>query len=728
MKIFKNIFTWMSAACLLLAGQTMTSCSDDMSAENMYVAKTQMMSDFLKSDPDFALFVEVVERSGRMNLLSTYGEYTCFAPTNEAVERYLEERGLSSVEEMSMLQCDTITRNHLLPKRCYMATLGQYAGNGQIGVQTLQGVRLNIKSKSVLSEETGQVMSTYILADTATILYNSNNDSVENGVVHAVDNIIPVASAGLLTIIAQNPDFTLMNEAILLCGFDETINDLVEEGLQWREWWNSVRESFLPMQKAYYSGAQWDYCWLPPSNPVFGFTALLPPDVILKRRYGISEVQQIYDLAQLLYGGEAGLDVHDEANREKVRDHNGPLYKFVSYHFLDRKAPYDCLTSWIGVDKNNYNPTEYVSTLCPNTTIKCTNITTKQERDILRLDNDNTVYLNHSVKWVDPSVRDEFKWNVPGARVYKPSGDALPGILQEYESTAENGYLYYLDDIVYWSDKNHQGSVTYNNVELPSTQATVFNERMRLDIYFLFPELTSNEIRNPDLANRYPCESQDPNQNRKNYIFPNGYLKNVEINEDGHFFWQAGYQGYWSYQQDEFNLQSDVASYDIEIPIPNVPEGQYQIRLGFANMATRGICQFYYDGEQAGLPFDMRETNFEQRTSWVSLKTLLDSDDEEYVNKVKKTMHNKGWYHGPKGASPTGDTKGSFNSDNYFGMIARTCRFVLGNQAITITEGKMHKIRIKSIWGPMETVAMIDYLELVPKAVYADPESPEDDY
>ena len=46
---------------------------------------------------DFSEFAAIVERAGKMDLLSTYGTYTCFAPTNAAVKAYLQSMGLSSI-------------------------------------------------------------------------------------------------------------------------------------------------------------------------------------------------------------------------------------------------------------------------------------------------------------------------------------------------------------------------------------------------------------------------------------------------------------------------------------------------------------------------------------------------------------------------------------------------------------------------------------------------------
>ena len=66
-----------------------SSCSDEPDSSNFYTFKGQMMSEYLQSHDEFSDFATIVERAGMMDLLATYGAYTCFPPTNDAVQAYL---------------------------------------------------------------------------------------------------------------------------------------------------------------------------------------------------------------------------------------------------------------------------------------------------------------------------------------------------------------------------------------------------------------------------------------------------------------------------------------------------------------------------------------------------------------------------------------------------------------------------------------------------------------
>ena len=90
------------------------SCSDDPDGENFYTFTGEMMSDYLKNRPQYSEFYEIVNRAGLVDLLSTYGHYTCFVPSNTAVDEYLRSKGLSSLDDLTNADCDTIARTHLI--------------------------------------------------------------------------------------------------------------------------------------------------------------------------------------------------------------------------------------------------------------------------------------------------------------------------------------------------------------------------------------------------------------------------------------------------------------------------------------------------------------------------------------------------------------------------------------------------------------------------------------
>lgn len=682
MKQYRSIYKCLGIALMAIAGLFVASCTDDMAEENYYTFTGEMMSDYLQSHEEYSEFTAIIKRAAQsqrgvdlMDLLSVRGQYTCFAPDNDAVRKYLSANGYSSVNDIPVDICDTIARTHLVNGRAY--NMVDFAGYTSLPTVNMNDRYLTVRADSVVDEQTKDTLYvTYVINRTGTVVYELSNDSVENGIVQPVDAMLSVSNQTMLDLFRENPNISLFAEVLEATGLSEIMRSKVED----RTWNPDLYED-----KHVYSGAQTDYCHIPEKKK-YGFTAFVCPDAILESKYGITDMESFYNYARSIYGGDTWETV--QADMEKLKERHNPLRRLIAYNCLDRLGMYDMLTTICTIATELVNPTEWYSTMDSLTTLKCERLTVT--RFIGKGDNDvrNDLYLNRG----DMS-RNCF---IPGVHVDRK-------VEGNYENSGLN-CVYYTTD----------GLLAYD----AETKEQIFNTRMRMDLYTFFPEMMSNNIRDGRTTNRIAdSDNPDPNVTSPNYWFPNGYLDNVKINEDGIFLFQSQHNTYWSYEGDEFNLASEVNSYDITFNLPSVPSGTYQIRLGFANMHTRGICQFYLDGEPQGTPFDMRQALFQERTGWFNLTNNTYTSEE--LEAAKKNMHNTGWYHGPRSVfcmSGEGHEDGTNNRGSYFCSIERTCRYVLCTA--TLDENVQHTMRIKSVMALGTALVMIDYIELVPKSVY----------
>ena len=102
----------------------MVSCSDEPSSENYYTFTGEMVSDYLDNRPEvYSEFTEILHRSGLYGMMATYGTYTCFAPTNDAIDKYLRQHGKSSVADLTKEECDTISWNHIIQETYFTTDL-----------------------------------------------------------------------------------------------------------------------------------------------------------------------------------------------------------------------------------------------------------------------------------------------------------------------------------------------------------------------------------------------------------------------------------------------------------------------------------------------------------------------------------------------------------------------------------------------------------------------------
>lgn len=724
MKRINHYFTWLAAVGALAVGAlSMTSCNDDIATDDLYTYKAEMLSDWLRNNEDFSEFAAIVERAGKMDLFSTYGTYTCFAPTNAAVREYLQSRGLSSVDQLSVEDCDTLACTAVLDRMYFTTELGeelaQAADDTDANVEktawlpstNLLGRYLSIEAMPITVEQEqadGTVQEveayTYRINKSGTIIYTMQNDSVENGVVHPVDGLVAATSETLPMLLKNDPNVSLFYLCLEMTGLTQQmyrIKDASYDPYYWRD------EKKLERPEGYWTGAQYDFCHVPQERR-FGYTAFCVPDSILANysQYAaetgwsrdINSWEDLYDYACFVYPEGAGADYYGK-DAEALKDPRNPLYKLIAYHLLNRKGMYNKLYTNCSIYHALVNSTEWYSTMSPLSTLKVEHIAATVNR--FRGDaKPNTLYLNRMYDPLRPALTNR------GAIV-------SPSVAKGYTQEAINGVYYYIDRLIDYGARTHE---------------RVFNSRMRIDLYTVFPELMNNDMRTSRTWGNLPTE--DPNADAKNYIFPPGYLDNVELSEDGDFFLQNCRNYFWSYEGDELNLRSDNDSYDITFNLPSVPSGQYQIRLGFCAMATRGIAQFYIDGIPQGIPLDMRNTDdaiFAQRIGgWVSIPGTgtPTGTAKARIDQSKKDMHNLGWYHGPRSTRYVSTGAGSVKDDlqlstNNSGAASEAAR----NPRKVIFEGyldgnKQHTMRIRSVMAIGGAELMLDYLEIVPKSVY----------
>lgn len=700
MKILKHFCTTLALGVLGIFGLTMQSCSDDIPAESYYTFKGEMMSDFLKSHEDYSKFAEIVTRSTHsqrginlMDLISCYGQFTCFAPTNEAVDEYLKENHYNSVSDIPVDVCDTIARTHLINGVVYNTV--DFVGMSSVAKVNMNERYLTIEEKFFIEDE-DTVSATYCLNRSGDIIMALSNDSVENGIVHTVSKVLSSSNQTLSDLMLENEEIALFNEALSVTGIATLISNKVKDA----SWDPRDTKWNIYNGKKIYSGAQWDYSTVPDTR-VFKFTTFACPDSILQEKYGITDLKSLYDFAKTVYP-DAPAPEYDPDNLKMFEDKTNPLYRLMAYHVLPFSTTYDKFTRITSTETTVLNPSEWYTTLDSLATIKMERLTVS--RHIQQGEVRNDLYINRGDMIHNKTIR--------GVHVDRTLSN--PDLLQE----SLNGFYYTIDDLLLYNEEVKNG---------------VFNTRIRFDMIDMFPEFMSNNLRNETPWDLTSCES--PDAPARNYILPQGYLDNVTINSDGIFLYQGARSWYWSYQGDEFNLCSDNGSYDITMQLPSVPTGTYQIRLGFCAMDSRGICQFYLDGEPKGIPFDMRSTgNYISRTGFFELTNSSNLTKDE-IEAKKKEMHNLGWYHGPRGVFTTeyGKKDGTNFNKSLFCNQSGTRRYVLCTAYLD--ENIKHTIRIKSVWAVGTAIAMMDYFEIVPKSVYGiegDPNDPnskaEDDY
>ena len=89
--VYHKLACRLAALLMLPALLFVASCKEDLDEDNLYTFTGETIESYLANRPDsFSNFNYILKRAGMDKILSAYGTYTCFAPTNEAVMAYID--------------------------------------------------------------------------------------------------------------------------------------------------------------------------------------------------------------------------------------------------------------------------------------------------------------------------------------------------------------------------------------------------------------------------------------------------------------------------------------------------------------------------------------------------------------------------------------------------------------------------------------------------------------
>lgn len=531
--------------------------NDDDVPVNYYASTKLTAAEFLEERPEqFSEFIGILKRTPYFSMLSTYGnystagllKYTLFAPNNDGIERYLKRHGYNSIDDIPAATCDTLARTHIIKKGDFYTT---DLAEGALPEMSMNDSYIVLSSDSDATN--GNKIIYYINKNAQMIEYN---DSVTNGVVHVLDNVITSSSLLLADKIEEDPQLTIFSEALRMTGMadslakdeDETYtigNDSVATGVMVR----------CTSGSALYTRSFW------PEKRYFRYTAFVEPDSVY-RAHGINNLEDLKAYAKQVYDAtypqDAGLYDDDP------KDRRNPLNRFVSYHLLNRIGHYN---SWVqSGDLREHcwytsisDPEEFYETMCPGTIMRFAGPS-------------DGLFINRK------GLQKRF--TVRGVKVLSPSESGTT------DQSAQNGVYHYLDDILAYTTE---------------VRDVVLNCRIRVDATTLSPDFMNCNGRG-----RYGEDILTG--------FKNGYISNWKVSDETYVGVHSDV-GYWnSYCA---NAVCVSGLFDVSFKLPPVPSGTYEVRLGYTVGEERGVIQVYLNNEPCGIPVDLRVYGPDPTIGWV---------------------------------------------------------------------------------------------------------------
>lgn len=624
-------------AIVLIAMISLGSCIEDQTKKNetFYVFTGEMITDYLQNRSDkYSSFVEILQRAKIFEYLSAYGSYTCFAPTNTAIDAYLTENGLHSISELTDSVCDTIAYNHLIKAAYFTSELN----DGVIPTSNMNDRYLTI------SCDTDAVNTIqYLINKQSQIIVR--DDSVENGVVHTINRVLTTNNDLLPELLGKDSTISLFYSALLKTGLVDELRNYIDPNYTCSK--DSVEKGIY-----YHTGNEWETAYFPKQRK-FKYTAFIEPNSVYEE-HGINNLEKLIAYAKEIYDATYPKDADLYDN--DFRNRKNPLNRFVAYHILDRLANFNDLTISGDVKKlmqvtTVMDATDIYETLCPHTVLQASSPTVGM---FLNRKGVGTNYSHQGVRVLDPSESN-------------------------IDQGAWNGVYHYIDDILTYDVK---------------TRDEVFNCRFRFDATTLSSDFMTTGARGR--AGTATCTG-----------FKDGSVKDWSFSDKTFVSVRNRHTGFDSYQGDEIIL---LGQYDFTFKLPPVPEGTYEVRLGYCAMGTRGVIQVYFNNSPCGIPLDLRVFATSPAIGWVADVGTIETD-----NASDKALHNRGYMKGP-------DSIRKFWSGAYsiFRNQSQTFRRILTTRYLSSKED--HYIRIRQVLENAKAEFAFDYIELCPKNVYASEE------
>ena len=659
MKQFKIKTIAIAAAALIALG----SCKEHIDEGSRYTFTGHTVSSFLEENEDiFSSFIEILNRGGRLSLMKAYGQYTCFAPTNDAIARFLFEQdsiyratlndenpvwtGITSTElsELSDSMCKVLAQTHLIPA-VYLTT--------DMEGDIIPTMNMNDRylSLDVTTDENN--FSVLLINGTGEII--AKDEEVENGVVHTIASVLNPSANTVPAQIADHEYFKIISEAIDKTGYADLLQ------LYKDETYTDGDKTTLGI----YNDKQVPY----PANRYYGFTAFLEPDAV----FNAAGIYTFEDLVQACATWYPKADPN-----APMTSKDNPVNQFVGYHLLDRKLPYSRLVCY-KIQSGDYNSEKDMVNFSDRYEFYET-MNNKLMKLTMPRSNPNyqtTVLINYCKDTTNVEANAYMNTIVHNPIDFRAS-DSL---YADFASEALNGTIHAINKILIYNEDVMAGRV--------------LNCMIRFDAASICSELTNNDIRWTYLNHTSDGET---------YI-PNYYCKNMKVlTDETRHFYLCPHNHWFNYMGDEMMT---LGAFDFAYKLPPVPAGTYEIRMGYSANNKRHIVQFYIDNEVAGIPVDLRISSTNPAIGYVA-----DAQTEDNGIQNDKEMKNRGYLKAP--------TSYRGNADN---NIARDDPGIIRKVITTkyLSEGE-HWIRFKNVNENDDGSAqfMHDYFEIVPMTFLRD--------
>ena len=219
---------------------SLNSCSENIDDSDLYTFTGETMVDHFENDPenfsDYLTILGKVHPSKRsestmLELLSARGNYTCFAPTNDAIKQYLDSLLLlnqvtsTDVNQIPDSIAESIVFNSIIENENEEAYSTTDFVEGALSRTNMNDRYINIS----YGNDVDGTSVVFVNVDSRIIV---KDIEVTNGYIHVIDKVLSPSTATVGDLVMNTPNTSFFGRLLDITGWDDQLMDYRDEAYE----------------------------------------------------------------------------------------------------------------------------------------------------------------------------------------------------------------------------------------------------------------------------------------------------------------------------------------------------------------------------------------------------------------------------------------------------------------------------------------------------------------
>lgn len=199
------------SALLLFVATAFISCDDD---DNNNTTPQNTIVDVASANSDFSILVQALTRADLVSTLDGSGQFTVFAPTNDAFNRFLQANNFSSINAVPVATLKQVLLNHVIAGTVARST---NLTTGYVKTEATGSASSTSKISMFINTSGGVTINGGI--DNGGAVVTTADVAASNGVIHIVNRVIALPT--LVSHVKANPDFDTLETVLTTNAFGD---------------------------------------------------------------------------------------------------------------------------------------------------------------------------------------------------------------------------------------------------------------------------------------------------------------------------------------------------------------------------------------------------------------------------------------------------------------------------------------------------------------------------